>query len=254
MNNEPGSQEFIKSRDKTTQPDTARYIPNTDISGPNAWSGDFSYDYYITLLKAAQENFRICLISDAEQLLEMPRKTPVLFLRHDIDVSVEDALKMARIEQGLGVSTTYYVRLNTAFYSLKDSKTRRELLEILRLGHEIGLHYDHTRDTDPESGFNALEEITNVPVRSISFHIPLPEQMQRGGLKICGRINAYAHELKPWYMADSSGRWWDGEPLPRLKKPEGPVLQLVVHPCWWGEKVIPAQKRETIVQRILEGW
>lgn len=254
MNNEQECLNTKGSDGVGAQPNIARYIPNTDVSGPNAWSGDFSYEYYILLLKAAQENFKISLISDAEQLLKIPREIPVLFLRHDIDVSIEDALKMARIEQGLGVSTTYYVRLNTAFYSLKDTQTLQNLMEIINLGHEVGLHYDHTRDLDPFSSCKALEKITNVPVRSLSFHIPLPEQMRSGGLKICGRINAYAPELREGYMADSSGRWWDGEPLPRLKKPEFPLLQLVVHPVWWGEKIIPKYKRETIVQQILDGW
>lgn len=253
MNRELNNQNAGKTPQMEKQKKTARYMPNTSVSGPNAWAKDFSYEYYILLLKTAQKNFQFCMISDAGKLLTTPHEKSLLFLRHDIDISVEDALKMARIEHGLGIHTTYYIRLNTAFYSIDNLQTRQNLMDILEMGHEIGLHHDHTRDSDLVTSCNTLERITNKPVRSISFHIPLPEQMKQGGLTICGRINVYAHELRSWYMADSSGRWWDGEPLPRLEQPEGPILQLVVHPVWWGEKVIPVHKRQMLVQKILEG-
>ena len=233
---------------------TSKYIPNTNLTGPNAWSDNFSYDYFTLLLKTAQNNFEFFILSEAKHVLESRYKKYALFLRHDIDVSIESALKMAEIEYDLGIKATYCIRINTDFYSLNDPQTKQNLKKIQELNHEIGLHYDHTKDGDISSSCLKLEDILKKPILSISFHIPKPDQVERGNLLISGKINAYAPELRSWYMSDSSGRWWDGEPLPRLRNPKGQILQILIHPIWWGEKLIRSEKREKIISQILSGW
>ncbi len=70
-----------------------------------------------------------------------------LGVRHDIDSDLETALKIAKIEYKLGVSSTYYV-LHTAQYYWSDYMVKRSnrcintLRQIQELGHEIGLHND----------------------------------------------------------------------------------------------------------------
>ncbi|MGA2120624.1 MAG: hypothetical protein ABSG49_01120 [Methanoregula sp.] len=221
---------------------------------PNAWSNDFSYDYYIKLLNVAENNFELCLISDAERVLKIRHKKPVLFLRHDLDVSVEGALDMAKFEFNQNIYATYYVRLNTEFYSLKDTSTFNALQKILDLGHEIGLHYDYRKDPSLPSCFKKLESLTGKPVRSLAFHIPISNQLRMNGLKIHGRMNAYSSELMGWYISDSSGRFRDGEPIPQLRNPKGSILQVLIHPVWWGKKVIPSSKKEMIIKKLKNGW
>src|SRR5207302_922810 len=80
-----------------------------------------------------------------------------------------------------------------------------------------------------------LEAASGQPVRSLSFHRPLP-QFLRGPSLVAGRVNAYARELMDWYLSDSGGRWRQGEPLPMLEHPTRPMLQLLTHPIWWAEQ------------------
>jgi hypothetical protein len=66
---------------------------------------------------------------------------PVVALRHDVDVSLESALELGRLEHVRGLRATYYM-LHTAPYW-----TRPGLLDALRrlqdeYGHEIGWHND----------------------------------------------------------------------------------------------------------------
>lgn len=55
-----------------------------------------------------------------------------------------------------------------------------------------------------------------------------------------GKVNAYSRELMSWYLSDSAGNWREGEPLPLLSNPDRPLLQLLIHPFWWGEEHMSA--------------
>jgi len=59
----------------------------------------------------------------------------VLLVRHDADRLPENALKMSKIEAGMGVKASYYFR------SVPESFDREIILTIADMGHEIGYHY-----------------------------------------------------------------------------------------------------------------
>ncbi len=74
----------------------------------------------------------------------------LLGIRHDVDHSLESALRMAKIEAKLGIQTTYFI-LHTApyYFKVQDGKIVRNesVIDILRTiqdeyGHEIGFHND----------------------------------------------------------------------------------------------------------------
>lgn len=73
----------------------------------------------------------------------------VVGLRHDIDLDLATALKLAKIESDLGLRATYYA-LHTADYyrrtGNRDPRARSLLLRIQDLGHEVGLHNDCLHD------------------------------------------------------------------------------------------------------------
>jgi len=56
-------------------------------------------------------------------------------LRHDVDRSLSNALKMAKLEAGKGVKAVYYFRVPRTF----DVEV---INKIYSLGHEIGFHYE----------------------------------------------------------------------------------------------------------------
>lgn len=186
-----------------------------------------------------------------------------VFLRHDVDLCLQRAADMARVEQEEGVKSTYYVLLNTQFYNLFAEESRRALRVILACGHKIGLHFDAAYyPDDPKLLEEAagrecaiLEMAIEGPVESISFHRPARALQGRPGL-IAGRAHAYEPRFfsQLVYYADSQGCWRFGHSLDdkRLQKPR--ALQLVTHPIWWfqkGEGVVEKMElfRKKIAQR-----
>ena len=70
-------------------------------------------------------------------------KTPrCVILRHDIDNSLPQAVRLAELEAEEGARSTYFVLLRTDFYNPASRDGLEALRHILSLGHEIGLHFD----------------------------------------------------------------------------------------------------------------
>lgn len=106
-----------------------------------------------------------------------------VILRRDIDTSLEQAVKLAEVEAGEGVRSTWFVLLRTDFYNAA-SKTGREALGHIRsLGHETGLHFDEAsyvpalgpdgviQNVIKECGL--LSALLETRVSSVSMHRPL---------------------------------------------------------------------------------
>jgi hypothetical protein len=65
---------------------------------------------------------------------------PILGLRHDVDLRIDSALRLAELEHERGLRATYFV-LNTAPYWRKPGLLDA-LLRLQELGHEVGWHND----------------------------------------------------------------------------------------------------------------
>ena len=212
----------------------------------SAWNLDFSYRYFRQMARAIKANFESRLVSEVPRILDKIAR-PTVVLRHDMDVSPKRALRMAEIENEFGIRATYMVMTRPLLYSVEDKSSRDMLQQLINMGHEVGLHFDlddnqrhrghgiGSVEAKIYSACKQLESIIGQPVLSLSFHNPMP-QFLRGPLTICGRVNAYSRELMAWYVSDSKGCWRDGEPLPKLLSPDKSLLQLLVHPIWWGDK------------------
>ncbi len=61
----------------------------------------------------------------------------VVVMRHDVDRLPGNALKMARIEHGMGITATYYFR------AVPVSWDEGIIREIAGMGHEVGYHYEN---------------------------------------------------------------------------------------------------------------
>jgi hypothetical protein len=90
-------------------------------------------EYRALLVDALQAGYRV---RPAEEhfLATVPEDRPVLLLRHDVDQAPRSALKMADIEQRLGVRASWYFRWRTAHPAV--------VTELRRRGGTIGLHYE----------------------------------------------------------------------------------------------------------------
>ncbi|MGE5683415.1 MAG: hypothetical protein ACM34K_21350 [Bacillota bacterium] len=210
----------------------------------------FTYLYYSELLKTIIRKYEITLLGDfpADN-----KSKPLAIIRHDVDVSIECALKMAELEAGYGVSSTYMFIPHSRLY---DIRAKKDLIkQFIDLHHEVALHFEiddqlrksidiRTDDIigEIEKDCKIITDITGIPVRSISFHRPVP-QFLRGELNIAGLVNAYAAELMETYISDSKGEWRSGDPTQFVKSTNAQILQLLVHPIWWGEEYLTAGDR-----------
>jgi hypothetical protein len=96
---------------------------------------DFTLDQFKAICVALQDaGYETMTV--AQYLVEVSKHLRIAVLRHDVDRFPGHALHMARMEQRLGICSTYYFRTNPNVF-------RPNILrEISQMGHEIGYHYE----------------------------------------------------------------------------------------------------------------
>ena len=63
-------------------------------------------------------------------------KDKLIIMRHDVDKKPYNALRIAKIENELGIESTFYFR------TTKEVFIPEIISEISNLGHEVGYHYE----------------------------------------------------------------------------------------------------------------
>ncbi|WP_311777493.1 hypothetical protein [Trueperella abortisuis] len=87
-----------------------------------------------------------------------PLDGQTMVLRHDIDLNPLKALAMARVEHSLGITSTYFIRLHANEYNGLSHENLSILHELVRMGHEIGLHAEPV-DVRLSSGLDSTKSI-----------------------------------------------------------------------------------------------
>lgn len=95
---------------------------------------DFTYDKYCQLLRALQlQDYQFVSAVDCCASSVSGRFVAV---RHDVDRTPAMALRMAHIEESVGVKSSYFFR------SRHISSAADTIRQIAAMGHEIGYHYE----------------------------------------------------------------------------------------------------------------
>ncbi|MEN3281357.1 MAG: hypothetical protein V7607_2497 [Solirubrobacteraceae bacterium] len=210
----------------------------------SAQADGLSYARLRRLLVAVGRPFDVRPLAEA---FEPANNRPVLVLRHDVDVSLDAALRLAELEADLGVRASFLVMLDWPLYDVRALEGRRVLRRLRELGHDVGLHVDPRTPTAANDATLAvardrLAVATGAVVRSLSFHRPTPACLH-GETKIAGMVNAYGRPLMRCYLSDSRGRFEVGDPARALMGATGAVRQLLLHPIWWGERHLQPRDR-----------
>lgn len=199
----------------------------------------FTYQDYRMLLQLLKEQgYQICGYHDNYA------GTRCAILRHDIDMSIEAALEMARLEEKNGVQSTYFVLLTSNFYNAASAKSRSMLKEIQALGHEIGLHFDETAYDNAGEGVmvkyilqecGLLSTLLDTQVSTVSMHRPSRAALE-ADLQIPGIVNSYGktffREFK--YLSDSR-RHWREPVLDIIRSGMYDHLHILTHAFWYRE-------------------
>ena len=103
----------------------------------DAVNDDFTTIQYRSLLKLARSNY---LFTSADEM-NNPLAGRILW-RHDVDYSLNRAVKLAVIEQEEQVRAHYFINIRSDFFSVTEASQVALVRMIVDLGHFVGLHFD----------------------------------------------------------------------------------------------------------------
>lgn len=208
---------------------------------------DFTLSNYRSLLSLALTNYEFRLFNQ-----EYQHKS--ILLRHDLEFSVPIALRMAEIEAELGIRSTYFVQLHSEFYNMLEKSSLKDIKQIEKLGHQIGLHFDShfweiqdetQLDSSIEFDKSVLEKYLETQVMAFSFHNNTPFTLSCRKDKYGELLNVYSDYFRERYAynADSLGYWRYERLEDRLKDARVDTLQILIHDGMWQDEVLPPRRR-----------
>jgi hypothetical protein len=175
----------------------------------------FTLEHYAELLEAARAGgYRFAHF-------DKPPQSGDLLLRHDVDLSLDAALRMAELEHREEASATYFLMTASVFYNLASKEGVAAIGRLRSLGHRIGLHAVYP-DASLDERFDSV----------IAWHNPDPEYMTA---PVEGAVNVMQDRYfdPATYRSDSNQRWRAGCPHEELRSGAFPWLQLLTHPEIW---------------------
>ena len=102
---------------------------------------DFTYKAYEKMVTLLRKNG---YVFSKYKDNRMPNLKTVI-MRHDVDMDLNKALRMAVFENQLGITSTYYVLISSDFYNAFSKNSVNIMKQIMNLGHDIGLHFDEQK-------------------------------------------------------------------------------------------------------------
>lgn len=206
--------------------------------------------------------------------------TSAVYLRHDVDYSLELAVKLAKINAEMDVIGTFCLLLRTPSYNLLSAESLELAEEIINHGQQIALHYAMPRQV-PETeiefsklimyDFNLLKHHLPEATPLFAWHNPTSDVIKRGfDLQIDGLINAYSRDfLKNMpYHSDSNFRTSVAEFETIIQDNVGQSIHLLFHPLNWivggnnmldilaktWQTMIREQEKEVLKNRVYRGF
>lgn len=209
---------------------------------------DFTEKKYREILRLARSKYDFAKFTDIDY-----SKKFVLW-RHDVDISLNRAEALSKIEEEENVISTYFINPHSEFYNCLEKSQTEIISRIIERGHVIALHLD--AEYHSIGNVKQLEEIVaweaawmakvfKTDVSVFSFHNPTEELLAFDEESYGGLINCYSKKFKGniGYCSDSNGRWRFKNLSDVLEKEEYDRLQVLTHPGWWQEEGLSASRK-----------
>jgi hypothetical protein len=145
-----------------------------------------------------------------------------LLLRHDVDLSLDAALRLAELEHEAGAAATYFLMTGSVFYNLASSEGVAALRRLRELGHRVGLHAVWP-NRELDGRFDPV----------VAWHNPDPEYIAQPLEDGVANVMEPRFFTPERYRSDSNQHWRSGCPHEALARREFEWLQLLTHPEIW---------------------
>lgn len=214
---------------------------------------EFTPEGYLQILSEARaQGYRFCPLRGADGA----PAGRVMILRHDVDISLDVAIEMARAEREFGVASSYFILPFNDFYNPFSPAGRSQVRALAELGHEIGLHWDSSLYSGSAKAVEAafrrdldlLQDVVGQPVVSASQHVPIDTPAVDVERFIANEAYSDRFRDRFAYVSDSCMQWRQHRPGDLVAR--GIEIQFLAHPIWWfapgdsmGEKVQAAAAR-----------
>jgi hypothetical protein len=199
---------------------------------------NFSLEHYFDVLDYAKKSYKIGMIKDFYKLQKNNR---FMILRHDVDFSIDISLELAKLEMEHGISSTYFILLQSQYYNALSDLNIGKIKQFLKFGHEIGLHYDLSPTKSDEQALDMivgeaklLENLIDSKITSIS-----PHNVSLTSKKITYDHLDFIDATDPKilnsvkYVSDSVQNWRNGCMCNYIDNES--KLIILTHPIWWME-------------------
>lgn len=180
----------------------------------------FSLEHYRELLEAAKAGgYRFAGF-------DRPPEPGDLIIRHDVDLSLDAAVRMAEVEAEAGARSTWFLMTRSVFYNLASEEGASALARLRELGGLVA-HHAVWPHVDLDDRFEPV----------VAWHNPDPGYVTA---PVDGAVNVMT---PPWsderhFLRESNQRWRRGGtpsacPHQELEQGEIDWLHLVIHPEIW---------------------
>jgi len=168
-----------------------------------------------------------------------------IFVRHDVDISLQKAVEMAEIESNLKIKATYYILFSSPFYNALSKGSLEKMKMIKDMGMGIGIHYDaaikdmSTVDMRDEILVQAgLLEHHLGPLEGMSCTFHKPTVGKKPPNKLINMLNGvdiYSPTYdKSYHYISDSGHNWREDPIEAMMK--YPKIHINTHPVWYSDE------------------
>jgi hypothetical protein len=163
----------------------------------------------------------------------------ILVIRHDVDLDIQRAIDMSRMEDDYGIRSTYYIRTEGPYKI--DAHVVEWLRWLVKEGFDVGYHYEDLY----RSGYNETIAMSSFRLNLSllrSFFVSIYTVTAHGSgdgrpgdLSLNHRsLNLLSLKVLPPISWEDTHKAWDRDLIETIRSARsGSPVYLLIHPDWW---------------------
>ncbi len=210
------------------------------------WSNYYRLSVYAGFLdELKKEQYSVKRFSEYDHTSQLDKNKIHIFLRHDVDLSLNRLLNIIKLEIEKDIISTSFFRLHSEKYVFEKAIPIIQYLQSE--GFEIGFHYEVLSQTkgNTEEALDLFAKELNklreyIPIKVVSHHGDKYSNQKIWPLVDKTKLDVWsAYDMKrDIYITDTGGKNMIKHPgfhiFDKLKEAKsGDVVQILIHADWW---------------------